>query len=131
MFSASVYTERRKRLKSNVKSGILLFLGNEESPINYPDNSYIFRQDSSFLYFWGLDLPGMAAIIDIDADRDILYGRELTLEEKVWTGPQPTLTEHGLKSGVHEVAAFDRLETDLSTSRLWYGYSQPRYAVKS
>jgi Xaa-Pro aminopeptidase len=113
MFSASVYTERRKRLKNDIKSGILLFLGNEESPINYPDNSYAFRQDSAFLYFWGLDLPGMAAIIDIDADRDILYGRELTLEEKVWTGPQPTLKEHGLKSGVHDVAAFDRLETEL------------------
>jgi Xaa-Pro aminopeptidase len=113
MFSAHVYTERRNRLKKDLKSGILLFLGNEESPINYPDNSYVFRQDSSFLYFWGIDLPGLAAIIDIDAERDILFGRDLTLNEKVWTGPQPALNEHGLKSGVHDVAAFDRLETEL------------------
>ena len=113
MFSADVYTARRKRLKEDVKSGILLFLGNEQSPINYPDNYYAFRQDSSFLYFWGLDLPGLAAIIDIDADRDILFGRDLTLDEKVWTGPQPTLKEHGLKSGVHDVADFDRLEAEL------------------
>ncbi len=113
MFSANVYTERRKRLKKEIKSGILLFLGNEESPINYPDNSYIFRQDSSFLYFWGLDLPGLAAIIDIDADRDILFGRDLTLNEKIWTGPQPALKEHGMRSGVQDTAAFDRLEAEL------------------
>jgi len=113
MFSAHIYTERRKRLKKDIKSGILLFLGNEESPINYPDNSYVFRQDSSFLYFWGLDLAGLAAIIDIDADRDILFGHDVTLNEQVWTGPQPALNELGLRSGVHEVAAFDRLESEL------------------
>jgi Xaa-Pro aminopeptidase len=113
MFSADVYTARRKRLKKDVKSGILLFLGNEESPINYPDNSYAFRQDSSFLYFWGHDLPGLAAIIDIEADRDILFGRDPTVNEKVWTGPQPALSENGLKSGVHDVAAFDGLEAEL------------------
>lgn len=113
MFSAHVYTERRNRLKKDLKSGILLFLGNEESPINYSDNTYAFRQDSSFLYFWGFDLPGLAAIIDIDADREILFGHEVTLDEQVWTGPQPALNEHGLKSGVHDVAALDRLETEL------------------
>ncbi|MBW2154286.1 MAG: aminopeptidase P family protein [Deltaproteobacteria bacterium] len=113
MFSANVYTERRKRLKKNIGSGILLFLGNEESPINYPDNSYVFRQDSSFLYFWGLDLPELAAIIDIDEDRDILFGRELTIDEKVWIGPRPALNEYGLKSGVDDVVAFDRLQAEL------------------
>jgi len=113
MFSANVYTERRKRLKKDITSGILLFLGNAESPINYADNSYAFRQDSSFLYFWGLDLPGLAAIIDIDAQRHILFGQDLTLDEKVWTGPQPALKEHGLRSAVHDVAAFDRLEAEL------------------
>ncbi|MEE4261578.1 MAG: aminopeptidase P family protein [Desulfobacteraceae bacterium] len=117
MFSAHVYTERRYRLKKDLKSGILLFLGNEESPINYPDNTYAFRQDSSFLYFWGLDLPGLAAIIDIDADRDILFGQDLTLTERVWTGPQPALTEHGLKSGVHDVAAVDCLEAELRQAK--------------
>jgi Xaa-Pro aminopeptidase len=113
VFSANVYKQRRKRLKKDIKSGILLFLGNEESPINYPDNCYVFRQDSSFLYFWGLDLPGLAAIIDIDAERDTLFGRDLTLEEKIWSGPQTALKEHGFKSGVHDVAAFDRLEAEL------------------
>jgi Xaa-Pro aminopeptidase len=113
MFPTHVYVERRNCLKRDLQSGILLFLGNEESPINYPDNHYIFRQDSSFLYFWGIDLPGLAALIDIDANREVLVGRDLTLEEKVWTGPEPTLQEHGLKSGVKEVAPLDQLEAHL------------------
>ncbi|MHC4435224.1 MAG: aminopeptidase P N-terminal domain-containing protein, partial [Planctomycetota bacterium] len=66
MFAPSVYIERRKRLRSDVGSGLVLFLGNELSPMNYPDNQYPFRQDSSFLYFFGLDSPGLAAVIDID-----------------------------------------------------------------
>ena len=113
MFPTHIYVERRNRLKKDLQSGILLFLGNEESPINYPDNHYTFRQDSSFLYFWGIDLPGLAAIIDIDANREILFGRDLTLEEKVWTGPESTLQERGLKSGGKEVASLDHLETEL------------------
>jgi Xaa-Pro aminopeptidase len=113
MFSADLYTQRRKRLKKDVKSGILLFLGHAESPMNYPDNAYAFRQDSSFLYFWGLDLPGLAAIIDIEADREILFGHDVTLNDQVWTGPHPALNEHGLRSGVNDVAAFDRLESEL------------------
>jgi Xaa-Pro aminopeptidase len=113
MFSAHVYIERRNHLKRGLQSGILLFLGNMESPINYADNHYPFRQDSSFLYFWGIDLPGLAALIDIDENREILFGRDWTLEEKIWTGPEPTLQEHGLKSGVTEVASLDQLEAQL------------------
>ena len=113
MFPAHVYIERRNRLKRDVQSGVLLFLGNEESPINYLDNHYTFRQDSSFLYFWGIDLPGLVALIDIDGNREILFGRDLTLEEKVWAGPEPTLQERGLKCGVKEVASLDQLEAQL------------------
>jgi Xaa-Pro aminopeptidase len=113
MFSAHVYIERRNHLKRDLQSGILLFLGNTESPINYADNHYPFRQDSSFLYFWGIDLPGLAALIDIDGNREILFGRDWTLEEKIWTGPEPTLQEHGLKGGVTGVASLDQLEAQL------------------
>jgi len=113
MFPPHVYIERRNRLRRDLQSGILLFLGNEESPINYLDNHYTFRQDSSFLYFWGIDLPGLAGLIDIEANRETLFGRDLTLEEKVWAGPEPTLQEHGLKSGVKEVASLDQLEAQL------------------
>jgi Xaa-Pro aminopeptidase len=113
MFPAHVYIERRNRLKADVKSGLLLFLGNEASPINYPDNHYAFRQDSSFLYFWGLDLPGLAAVIDIDENREILFGREPTLEEIVLTGRQPSLQKQSLQSGVREVVSLGRLEVEI------------------
>jgi Xaa-Pro aminopeptidase len=113
MFDNNTYIERRNRLKKDIKSGILLFLGNDSSPMNYPDNTYPFRQDSSFLYFWGIDLPGLAAIIDIDENREILFGRDPTLHDKVWTGPQPSLNHYCLKSGLKESTAPDQLGIEL------------------
>ena len=68
--------------------------------MNYRDNLYPFRQDSSFLYFFGLDRPGLAVLIDIDNDRETIYGRELTLDEIVWTGPQPSLAEQAAPAGI-------------------------------
>jgi len=90
-----------------------LFLGNEQSPINYPDNVYAFRQDSSFLYFWGIDLSGLAAIIDIDDNREIVFGREVTLDDIIWSGPQTALKEYCLASGVEDLRASDQLEAVL------------------
>ena len=113
MFEANTYIERRDRLKKDLQSGILLFLGNDLSPMNYPENTYPFRQDSTFLYFWGIDLPGLAAIVDIDANREILFGRDPTLHDMVWTGPQPSLNHHCLKSGLKESAAPDQLQSEL------------------
>ena len=91
MFSADVYIERRKRLRTDVQTGVILFLGNEESPMNYTDNQYPFRQDSSFLYFFGLDCPGLAAVIDIDQGTECMFGDDLTVNDIIWAGPQPAL----------------------------------------
>jgi Xaa-Pro aminopeptidase len=113
MFPASTYIERRRRLKEDLKSGVLLFLGNEQSPMNYPDNEYAFRQDSSFLYFWGIDLPGLAAIIDIDQNREIVFARDLTIEDIIWSGPQTTLKEHCPAAGVEDNLSLDQLEATL------------------
>ena len=113
MFPAATYIARRNRLKKDLKSGIILFLGNDKSPMNFPDNAYPFRQDSTFLYFWGIDLPGMAAIIDIEQDREILFGRELTIEDIIWSGPQPSLQDHCLKCGVKDAASLARLDSIL------------------
>ncbi|MCP4624238.1 MAG: M24 family metallopeptidase [bacterium] len=110
MFPAATYIERRKRLKDELKSGIFLFLGHEQSPINCPDNVYAFRQDSSFLYFWGIDLPGLAAIIDIDQNREIVFGRELTLDDIIWSGPQTALKEYCPAAGVEDLRSPDQLE---------------------
>ena len=79
MFKQEIYSARRRQLKATVKQGLILLLGNEESSMNYTDNLYHFRQDSSFLYFIGIDQPTLAAVIDIDNDREILFGNELTM----------------------------------------------------
>ena len=80
------YIRRRAQLKKDMGSGLLLFLGNYETGMNYADNTYRFRQDSTFLYFFGLDYAGLAAVIDIDADTEIVFGNELTIDDIVWTG---------------------------------------------
>ena len=93
MFRKETYVERREKLKKAVGSGLLLFLGNEECGVNYADNTYHFRQDSTFLYFFGISRDGLAAVIDIDNNREIIFGDELTIDAIVWMGAQPTLRE--------------------------------------
>ena len=100
MFDKQVYIDRRSELKKNFKTGMLLFLGNDEAAMNYSDNTYKFRQDSSFLYYFGLDLPNMVGIIDIDENKEILFGYEFTLDDIVWMGPQPKLAELAEQIGV-------------------------------
>src|SRR4030042_4836196 len=100
MFEEKVYIERRKRLREQVGSGIILFLGNEESPMNYADNPYPFRQDSCFLYFFGLDFPSLAAVIDIDENKEILFGNDLTFDDIIWRGPQALLKKKCEKAGI-------------------------------
>lgn len=114
MFSAKTYTQRRQELKKKLGQGILLFLGNQESPMNYADNGYHFRQDSSFLYYFGLDFAGLAAVIDLDEDREIIFGNELTIDDIVWMGTQPTLKEKGLLVGISNTAPSERLAGVLS-----------------
>lgn len=113
MFGADVYVERRSRLKKQVQSGLILFLGNEESPMNYPDNQYSFRQDSSFLYFFGLDFPSLSAIIDVDRDKEVIFGEDLTVDDIIWTGPQPALSERCQEAGVNETAGLDKFQAAL------------------
>lgn len=93
MFNKETYIQRRNRLKKEIGKGILLFLGNNESGMNYADNTYHFRQDSTFLYFFGSDYAGLSALIDIDEDREIIFGDELTIDDIVWMGTQPTIRE--------------------------------------
>ncbi len=117
MFDQTTYSARRERLKKQVGKGVILLLGNEDSSMNYRDNVYPFRQDSSFLYFFGLDKPGLAAVIDIDNDRVVVYGRELTMDEIVWTGPLPSLAEQALLAGVAVTEAATVLPAVLSSAR--------------
>lgn len=114
MFDKEVYIERRKTLKSKIDSGIILFLGNEDSPMNYADNTYHFRQDSTFLYYFGISEPALAAVIDIEADKVILFGNEMGIDDIVWMGRQKTLKEKSDDSGLTTVQPLDKLESYLS-----------------
>lgn len=100
MFNSETYLERRKTLRNLVDSGIALFLGNDESPMNYLDNPYHFRQDSTFLYYFGLNTAGLAGVIDFDEGKDHVFGNDLTIDDIVWTGYQPTLKERRHKAGI-------------------------------
>ncbi|MDE5722837.1 MAG: aminopeptidase P N-terminal domain-containing protein [Paramuribaculum sp.] len=103
MFEKDIYVRRRAELKKRVGSGTLLFLGNDECGCNYADNTYPFRQDSTFLYYFGLPYDGLAAVIDIDNDQEIIFGDELTIDHIVWMGTQPTLHEKAHLVGVDNV----------------------------
>ncbi|MBI9057679.1 MAG: aminopeptidase P family protein [Labilibaculum sp.] len=114
MFSKQTYCKRRDQLKKDVKSGILLFLGNDESGMNYADNTYHYRQDSSFLYFFGSDYAGLNAVIDIDENREIIFGDELTIDHIVWMGSQPTIKEKSEAVGIKETLPMAELKSYLA-----------------
>ena len=116
------YIKRRARLKKDVGSGLLLFLGNDEVGMNYADNTYRFRQDSTFLYFFGLDYPALAAAIDIDADKEIVFGNELTIDDIVWTGIQPSLRDKCEPAGISEVLPMKELKNYIDKA---HAKSQP------
>ena len=110
MFSKDIYIQRRQRLKKDIGSGIILLLGNEEAGMNYKDNCYRFRQDSSFLYFTGLDKPSLALVIDIDGDKEIMIGDEASIDDIVWMGTQASLSELASAAGIEMVKPVSNLE---------------------
>lgn len=116
MFETSVYKNRRARLKEKVKSGLVLILGNGEAPANYTDNTYKFRQDSSFLYFFGLNQPGFAGVIDIDSGDEYIFGNDVDMDDIIWMGPQPSVKDMAARVGVSNTAPFDRLADCMKTA---------------
>ncbi|MBN3036069.1 MAG: aminopeptidase P family protein [Bacteroidales bacterium] len=109
MFEAKVYAERRERLISAMSGGLVLILGNPEAPYNYPANTYHFRQDSSFLYFFGLDQPDLAGVIDLDDHTDWLFGDDVDIDDIIWMGPQPSMSERAALVGVKQTAPLAKL----------------------
>jgi Xaa-Pro aminopeptidase len=100
MFSKETYMQRRALLKKTIGSGVALFMGNDDMGLNYADNAFRYRQDSTFLYFFGLPFAGLSAIIDIDEDKEIIFGDELTIDDIIWMGIQPTLKEKSERVGI-------------------------------
>ncbi len=102
MFDSATYQRRRQALRNKVQNGIILILGNNEAPANYPDNTYKFRQDSSFLYFFGHSHPGYAGVIDIEAGEDYFFGNDVDMDDIIWMGPQPSVKELAAQVGIQK-----------------------------
>ena len=110
MFNKSTYINRRAKLKKDIGSGLLLFIGSKEVGMNYKDNTFSFYQDSTFNYFFGLNQPDLMAIIDIDEDKDMIFGDELTIDSIVWMGTLPTISHNATLSGVENTAPLSEVE---------------------
>lgn len=113
MFSSNVYTARRNRLRTLVSSGIILFPGNPEAAMNYAANTYHYRQDSNFLYYFGLDHDGFAGVIDVDNNKDIIFGNDIDMDDIIWMGFQPTVKEQAARAGVEHTDTLAKLEVFL------------------
>ena len=109
LFSQATYIERRRQLRDLVGDGIILLFGNNNSPMNYPNNGYKFRQDSSFLYFTGQHREGLTLAIDCNSGKEILFGDEVSIDDIVWYGKVKTAAEMAEESGIAELRPYGRL----------------------
>jgi len=109
MFSKETYINRRNELKNKINNGIVLITGNNDAPMNYKSNTYHFRQDSTFLYFFGIDLQNLAGVIDIDNNEEILFGDDYTIDDIIWMGPQTSLKDKAAGAGIEKTRPFAEL----------------------
>ncbi len=117
MFSSETYIQRRNDLKKIMKNGIIFFPGAVDTPMNYPSNTYKFRQDSSFLYYFGIDAPNLAAVIDVDNNREILFGNDRELDDIVWMGPERSISKKASDVGVAETKPVSELSDALASHK--------------
>lgn len=111
MFNPEVYSARRDKLRSLLSGGIVLLPGNSEAAMNYPANTYHYRQDSDFLYYFGHDHDGLSGIIDVDEGKDILVGDDVTMDDIIWMGQQPLMKDQAAQSGTEHVLSNSKLAT--------------------
>jgi Xaa-Pro aminopeptidase len=116
MFETNIYVERRNTLKNKFDSGVLLFLGNEETPANYTANTYAFRQDSSFLYYFGIDRAGFAAIIDIDNNLETIFANDFSIDDIVWMGPQLKVSDLAENAGIYRTTSLEKLAEQINNA---------------
>ena len=116
MFSAQIYSNRRKNLLSMVAKGLILIPGNHEAPCNYKGNTYRYRQDSTFSYFFGIDEPNLLGLIDVDENRQYLIGDNLEIEDIIWMGLQPSMTEKASSVGITQVLSHNDFQAYLSNA---------------
>ena len=110
MFDKEVYIRRRRALKERLaaegEKGIAIFIGNAEAPAQYKDNCYKFRQDSSWLYFWGINEPFFAAIIDLESGSETIFADDVEIGDIIWMGPQPSVASKAARVGVETSAPY-------------------------
>ena len=111
MFNRETYIARRQKLKEKISDGIILLLGNVDSPMNYTDNTFYFRQDSSFLYFAGLDYQKLALVMDVESGEDVIFGNDIEIEDIIWMGPQVALKEKASMVGISRTESFNNLSS--------------------
>ena len=112
MFSKDTYIKRRKELKELVGSGVIIIFGNNESPCNFPNNGYApFRQDSSFLYYFGQNRDGLVGVIDVDNDIETLIGDDIDIEDIVWYGSVDSVHDMAEQVGIQNTAPMKSLKT--------------------
>ena len=135
MFPVKTYVSRRAELRAKTGGGLILLPGNQPSANNYPNNAYYFRQDSTFLYYFGLDRPSLAGVIDADTGEEVLFGDDFTVDDIIWTGPQPTLREEGARAGVADcrplAALADYLAAAIRLGRRIHYSCRPTAAKRS
>lgn len=117
MFSKETYVNRRATLRTLLKDGIVLLFGNNDSPMNYPSNCYHFRQDSTFLYYFGLKRDGLAAVIDVENGSETLYGNDIDIDDIVWFGKTDSVADMAAQSGVAHSAPMKELEKAVDAAR--------------
>lgn len=115
MFDKEIYVERRSKLKEKLQSGKLLFIGNDESGINYADNTYFYRQDSTFLYYFGIDKPNLYALIDLDENNEYFFGDNPTIDSIIWEGSKPTIEALAQQVGVGNVGNLSQLKVKIDS----------------
>ena len=122
MFEKEVYVARRKALLEQLKGqqGVALFLGNVESPAQYGDNCYKWRQDSTWLYFFGIDEPRFAATIDLETGEETLFADDFGIDDIIWMGPMPSVRSQAERVGVAHTAPYDALEKKLKGRKVHF-----------
>ena len=110
LFSAQKYIDRRNALKKKISSGIVLLPGNTHTPYNYSSNPYPFRQDSSFLYFFGINAPSLIGVIDVDSGKEYLFAPAHTTDDLIWEGPVRSFNLRAQRVGVLNTDAPEKCE---------------------
>ncbi|MCR5759886.1 MAG: aminopeptidase P N-terminal domain-containing protein [Bacteroidales bacterium] len=118
MFSKAIYAARRKQLAELLKGqkGIAVFIGNAEAPAQYKDNCYKFRQDSTWLYYFGIDEPRFAATIDLETGEETLFADDVSIDDIIWMGPQPSVASRAAEIGVAASAPYSKLDLVVSSA---------------